>query len=68
MDKNPEIVEAFAAIAHEQWSHWSKAVSEEVAPERRARWETCWVPYEQLPEETKEFDRIWARKYLELLR
>jgi hypothetical protein len=51
-----------AAIEHDQWIFWSKAVSNEVSPERRARWEKLWIPYAELTEEQKEQDREWARK------
>jgi uncharacterized membrane protein len=61
--KDP-LVEAVAAIEHEQWTTWSKSVAAEVSPERRARWEKYWVPYEELPEDVKELDRIWARKVI----
>jgi hypothetical protein len=32
--------------------------------ERKKRWFKMFVPYSELPEETKEYDRIWARKLL----
>lgn len=58
------LVERVAAIEHEQWTAWSKSVADEVSPERRARWEKYWVPYEQLPDDVKELDRVWARKVI----
>lgn len=30
--------------------------------QRIARWETLWCAYAKLPDETKEHDRVWARK------
>jgi len=61
------LLEKLAALEHEQWVQWSKAVAHEVSPERRARWEKYWVPYEQLSEEVKEQDREWARKVLRII-
>lgn len=67
----PEMIEALAALEHEQWIAWSKAL---VASEtgitlfRRARWEKLWKPYAELTEEEKEQDRIWARKVSALLK
>jgi hypothetical protein len=66
-DPSEALIEAFAAIAHEQWEHWSREVSGEVSPERSHRWQSYWVPYEQLTEEVKEFDRQWARRYQQAL-
>ena len=59
-------MEELAAIEHEQWVFWSKtlAETENLSPERLARWKALWIPYEQLTEETKEHDRVWARKVL----
>jgi len=59
--------EALAALEHEQWMAWSRAVADEVSEERRQRWQEFWKPYEELPENAKEQDRIWARKVLEVL-
>jgi hypothetical protein len=65
--KKAELLEKLADLEHEQWIEWSKAVAPEVSEERRARWEAFWVPYDQLDEPTKDMDREWAEKALELL-
>lgn len=61
------LLERLAALEHEQWVTWARAVASEVDPERRRRWQQYWVPYAELPEEAKEMDRAWARRVLELL-
>ena len=33
---------------------------------RLRRWEASWVPYEALPEEIKDLDRVWADKALKV--
>lgn len=63
-----DAIERVAEVEHAQWMAWSKAVAHEVSPERRARWARYWVPYEDLPEEVKELDRVWARKAIEAAR
>jgi hypothetical protein len=60
-----DAVERVAVVEHQQWMEWSKKIAPEVSPETRKRWEKYWVPYEQLPEEVKEQDRIWARRALD---
>jgi hypothetical protein len=62
-----DLLERLAEVEHEQWVAWSKSVADEVAAERRRRWEACWVPYAQLPDDVKELDRVWARKVLAAL-
>jgi hypothetical protein len=61
------LLERLAEVEYEQWMAWSQSVAEEVSAERLQRWQTCWVPYPDLPEDVKELDRIWARKVLEVL-
>lgn len=34
---------------------------------RLNRWEKYWVEYGKLDDETKEFDRVWARKVMKVL-
>lgn len=63
-----ELLERLAEVEHEQWMAWSQSVAAEVSAERRQRWQACWIPYEDLPEDVKELDRQWARKVLEALR
>jgi len=65
---NDNVLERLAELEHEQWMAWSQSVAGEVSAERRQRWQACWVPYQDLPEEVKELDRLWARKVLEALR
>ena len=62
MTKQEEIREGMAELEHDQWVEWSKAVANEVSPERRARWEKLWIPYPELTEEQKDQDRVWADK------
>lgn len=64
-----ELLEALAALEHEQWMEWSQniAASESISAARRDRWEDYWVPYDELDEEVKDHDRKWARKVLAVL-
>lgn len=66
--REDELLERLAEVEHEQWMAWSQSVAAEVSAERRQRWQACWVTYEDLPEDVKELDRLWARKVLEVLR
>ena len=61
------LLEKLSELEHEQWVVWSKALADEVGPERRRRWEAMWIPYSQLTETLKEVDRQWARKVLAAL-
>ena len=64
-----DLLEMLAALEHAQWVKWSMELADKefITKERRERWESLWVPYEQLSEEMKEFDREWARKVLEVV-
>ena len=61
------LLERLAELEHDQWMAWSQSVATEVSPNRRRRWQEFWVPYQDLPDEVKEQDRVWARKVLETL-
>lgn len=67
MPRRADLVEALAALEHEQWMHWARSVMAEVAPGRRQRWHGYLVPYEDLEEPVKELDRHWARRVVEVL-
>ena len=61
-----ELTEKLAKLEHEQWVAWSKdlAEKEKLSESRIERWKKYWIPYEQLSEDVKEHDRVWARKVL----
>lgn len=63
--KEEPLIERVARLEHEQWIEWSQAVADEVSPERKERWEKYWVDYDELSEEVKELDRVYARKVIE---
>lgn len=69
MSYSEDLLEKLAALEHEQWVEWSKSVvkTEQISPSRLERWCILWVPYDELPEEYKEADRLWARKVLEIV-
>ncbi len=62
-----KLLEELSAIEHDQWIEWSKSVASEVSEERKERWKKYWVPYEELPDDVKEQDRVYARKILGVL-
>lgn len=62
---NKELLEELSEIEHDQWVEWSKAVGTEVSEDRKKRWKKYWIPYEDLPEDVKEQDRVYARKVLD---
>jgi len=69
MVKDNRLLEKLAALEHEQWVTWAQTIlsQETISDDRAGRWSNFFVPYEELDEETKEFDRIWARKVLEVI-
>lgn len=64
-----DLIEKLAELEHDQWVSWSKNVAKSSSLDItvRRRWESLWVPYEELSEEMKEKDRVWARKSMELV-
>ena len=63
-----ELIEALAAIEHEQWIHWSHAAATDVSAMTWTKWQSSWVKFDELPDNLKEADRVWARKVMSLLR
>ena len=56
--------EALAALEHDQWMAWSKTLTEKenLSDDRVERWKKLWIPYSELSETDKDFDRTWADK------
>ena len=63
------LMEELSALEHEQWMQWAKSIAqtEALSPERLERWGECLVPYAELPEQVKEYDREWAKKALTII-
>ena len=64
-------LEALADLEHEQWMEWAKALLKSepgISEARRKRWEKLFVPYSELSEESKEQDRVYARKVLDIIK
>ncbi len=67
---SPELLEALSELEHQQWVKWASTLLQRepnISEERRRRWIPLFMPYNYLPEETKEQDRVWARKVLKKL-
>lgn len=65
-----ELLEDLADMVHQQWMKWTKGLCEDdacITDERRERWESYWVDYKDLPEETKEIDRKIALEYIKVI-
>ena len=62
-------LEALAELEHEQWIYWAKNIleTETISPQRKERWQKLFCGYNQLNENAKEQDRVWARKVLQIL-
>lgn len=60
------MLEKLAELEHEQWMEWTKTVAARgvVDESQVAKWRPNWVPYSELSDEVKEFDRVWARKVM----
>ncbi len=61
--------ERLAELEHEQWMAWAKSLmrTEKIDPDRRFRWESLFIPYEDLSEAQKDLDREWADKVLAIV-
>ena len=64
-----DLIEKLAELEHDQWVSWSKHIAKTwfLDTDTKERWEASWVPYNQLSEEMKAKDRVWAVKSLELV-
>ena len=65
-----ELIEKLSDLEHKQWIKWSKSLvqQKQVPIERELRWKKLWIPYSALSEESKEHDRVWARKVLKIFK
>jgi len=66
------MIEKLSKLIHEElWTPWAKEIlsTESISSRRQKRWEEkCFMSYEELSEEMKELDRIFARKIIKILK
>lgn len=70
VESEDEMIEKLAEIEHNQWMTWAKSImeKEKLSDDRVKRWnDECMMPYSDLSEEMKEFDREWARKVMDCI-
>lgn len=69
-NKKDQLLEQLAELEHKQWMEWAKSImkKETLSKERVERWKELFIPYDDLTEESKEQDRVYARKILKLLK
>ena len=72
-ERKDEIVERLAELEHEQWVEWSKSIASKLVELRDAASlplvkNSFWVHYVKLNEKTKERDRVWVRKVLQIFK
>ena len=67
---DPALVEALADSEHDRWSGWHRHLRRLMhEPGRMERWDgLSETPYADLDEPTKEYDRIEARRTIEIVR
>lgn len=67
IDGTPDRDEHLPRLAHRLWVHWSRALVEAddvtIGDERRERWRSLWVPYDDLDEADKRTDRDLVNRF-----
>ncbi len=69
MKTHKELMEDLADLEHEQWMSWSKYVAKnnKIPKELLEKWKKNWKPYSKLDEKTKDSDREWAKKVINII-
>lgn len=71
--RNRNLFELLAALEHEQWQNWTQICvgaekDNNISLHLHKKWSPNWKPYNELEESTKDYDRYWAKRVLELFR
>lgn len=65
--RKTDLLEELAKLEHDQWKSWALNLidTEDLSRTRVERWKkTCFKSYNELTEEEKDQDRIWAEQVL----
>jgi hypothetical protein len=63
-----KLLELVSELIHDEWVEWAKQIEHEVAEDRKNRWNTVYIPYDDLSEDMKEKDRNYGRKVISMLK
>ena len=64
-----DVIELLADVEHERWAGWMRYSLDKMTTENIARWRgQMKTPYAELPEHSKESDRVEARKTVQALK
>ncbi len=67
VNKYEELLEKVAALEHEQWSHWTEYMLDNLTPENIERWRRqIKIDYSDLTRKEQESDIVWAKKVVDL--
>lgn len=63
-----KVREKLADLEHEQWSHWTKYMLDNLTFENAVKWnKQINTPYSKLSEKEKDSDREWANKVIKII-
>ena len=67
--KTKALRDRLADLEHEQWMSWAKSIltTEQISAKRKERWVKCFIPYDELSDEMKEHDLVWADRVLAIV-
>jgi len=63
------ILEKVARLTHEEWETWSKQLAKDelLSKAKLKSWKKLWKDYSLLSESEKLKDKVWARKFIEII-
>lgn len=65
-----QLLEQLAELEHQQWMNWAQHLiqTENLSQATITRWQSFFIPYDQLSESIKEQDRDYARKVMDVVK
>ena len=63
------LIEKLAELEHSQWMHWAGGLIQQgkITEGIAIEWSQFMVPYEELDEDAKEIDRMWAKRVIDIV-
>ena len=60
--QSSELLEGLSELVHDQWWDFAEKIAPEISSAHAQAWEKMFVPYDELPDEEKEKDRMFAKR------